>query len=307
MSGVSSISNLEVAERAARPFRCHGARHQETKTPCLPPCAQRRLRGMRRVVPAVLVVLLTAVTVASDAPRARRAPPPQSVPPGGNSRYDGRFLIARLKYVFGFGGFYYRGIPAWQHGYPQSEQNLLQIAREITLLRPSPEASKVLAIDDPELFHYPVSYMVEAGYWEMTDKEAVALRAYLLKGGFLILDDSRDGFSPGNMGWANIAGNFARVFPELHWIDLSPSHPIFHAFFDINSFDVVKNYYDRGPPVFRALFVDNDPTRHMLVMSNFNTDVSNYWEFSANGFTPVDESNQAYELGVNYLVYALTH
>ena len=227
--------------------------------------------------------------------------------PTENVQYDGRFLIARLRYIFGFGGLYYRGIPAWAHGYPESEQNLLKIVNEITLARPRPEGSKVIAIDDPDLFHYPVSYMVEAGYWEMTDKEAAALRAYLFKGGFLILDDSRDGFSPGNMGWDNISGNFKRIFPELHWIDLTPAHPIFHSFFDVNSFDVVRNYYDAGRPVFRALFVDKDPTKRMLVLSNFNTDVSNYWEFSATGFKPVDEANQAYELGVNYIIYALTH
>jgi hypothetical protein len=44
-----------------------------------------------------------------------------------------------------------------------------------------------------------------------------------------------------------------------------------------------------------------------MVMINFNTDVSNYWEYSAMGFTPIAESNEAYKLGVNYLIYALTH
>lgn len=256
---------------------------------------------------AVVLALLTALTSVTAAQRRRYPPSTPVAVPTEDVPYDGRFIIARLRYVFGFGGLYYRGIPAWAHGYPESEQNLLKIVNEITLVRPHPEGSKVIAIDDPELFHYPVSYMVEAGYWEMTDKEASALRAYLLKGGFLILDDSRDGFSPGNMGWENISGNFKRIFPELHWIDLTPAHPIFHAFFDVNSFDVVGNYYDRGSPVFRALFVNNDPTKRMLVLSNFNTDVSNYWEFSATGFKPVPESNKAYELGVNYLIYALTH
>ena len=149
--------------------------------------------------------------------------------------------------------------------------------------------------------------MTEAGYWVMTDREAAALRKYILKGGFLILDDSRDGRSPGNMGWANIEANFRRIFPELHFVDLTIAHPIFHSFFDIESFDIVRQYYDVGRPVFRALFENNDPTKRIMVMVNFNTDVSNYWEFSATGFVPVSESNEAYKLGVNYLVYALTH
>jgi hypothetical protein len=221
--------------------------------------------------------------------------------------HDGRFTFARLRYVGFLGSFYYRGIPSWEHGYNTAEHNLLSIMREVTMVRPRMDSTAVVAIDDPELFKYPVTYMTEAGYWELTDKEAETLRKYLLKGGFLILDDSRNGFSPGNAGWANIENNFRRILPAARFVDLAPSHPIFHSFFDIESFDIVKQFYDQGRPQFRAIFEGNDPTRRMMVLSNFNTDVSNYWEFSANGFRPVDESNEAYKLGVNYLVYALTH
>jgi uncharacterized protein DUF4159 len=93
----------------------------------------------------------------------------------------------------------------------------------------------------------------------------------------------------------------------LRFVDLTIAHPIFHAFFDVPSLDVVRQFYDRGQPQFKALFADNDPNKRMMVLLNFNTDVSNYWEFSAQGFVPVSDANEAYELGVNYLVYALTH
>jgi hypothetical protein len=93
----------------------------------------------------------------------------------------------------------------------------------------------------------------------------------------------------------------------MQFADLTPAHPIFHSFFDITSFDVVHQYYDVGRPQFRAIFDRNDPSRRIMVMSNFNTDVSNYWEFSPSGFAPVGDTNEAYELGVNYLIYALTH
>jgi hypothetical protein len=228
-------------------------------------------------------------------------------PPSPHLSYDGRFTFARLRYVGYLGNFYYRGIPSWQHGYNTAEQNLLSIMREVTDLHPRMDSTAVVAIDDPELFKYPVTYMTEAGYWQLTDKEAETLRKYLLKGGFLILDDSRDGFSPGNAGWENIEANFKKIFPSAQFVDLAPSHPIFHSFFDIKSFDMVRQYYDAGRPQFRAIFDRNDPTRRMMVLSNFNTDVSNFWEFSATGFMPVNDTNEAYELGVNYLVYALTH
>ena len=223
-----------------------------------------------------------------------------------NIPYDGRFIFARLRYTTGPGGYYYRGgLAAWAHGYNEAETNLLRIVREISMLKGHVDATNAIAIDDPQLFRFPVAYMVEAGYWVMNDKEAPALRSYLLKGGFLIMDHTRDG--RGNMASVNIAENFRRVFPNLHFQPIDVSHPIFHSFFDIPSFDIVRNYYDFGRPSFLALFQDNDPKKRLLVLLNFNTDVSNYWEFSATGLKPVDESNEAYKLGVNYLIYSVTH
>jgi hypothetical protein len=251
---------------------------------------------------AFLALVGAPVIVAQDFGRALGSDPvPHNLP------YDGRFIFTRLSYTVASGGYYYRGLPAWAHGYSHAEENLLKITNEISLLRGHADGSNVLAITDPQLFRFPVAYMTEAGYWVMNDAEAAALRKYLVKGGFLILDDTRDFFSPGNMGWANIEANFKRIFPELHFVDLTIDHPIFHSFFDIPSFDVVRQYYDRGPAVFRALFAGNDPSKRIIVLVNFNTDVSNFWEFSGQGFQVVDGSNDAYKLGVNYLIYALTH
>jgi hypothetical protein len=222
-----------------------------------------------------------------------------------NIRYDGRFTFARLSYVTGPGGYYYRGLPAWAHGYNTAEVNLMKIMREVTALRPHVIESNVVALDDPLLMKYPVAYMTEAGFWTMTDHEAEGFRKYLLKGGFVIFDDFRDDFR--SAGWSNFTMQMQRVLPEARILDLDPTHPIFHSFFDIDSFDQLPQFYDRGRPIFRAIFEGNDPKKRLMVMINFNTDVSNYWEFSATGFVPVEESNEGYKLGVNYLMYALTH
>ena len=224
-----------------------------------------------------------------------------------NIRYDGRFTFARLRYTTGPGGYYYRGLPAWAHGYDLGEVNLMKIMREVTALRPHVEETNALSLDDPELMKYPVAYMTEAGYWTMTDHEAAAFREYLLKGGFVIFDDFRDDFYRGGGGWANFEAQMRRVLPDARFVDLDPSHPIFHSFFDIDTFDNLPQFYDRGRPVFRGIFENNDPKRRLMVMVNFNTDVSNFWEFSATGWVPVEESNEGYKLGVNYLMYGLTH
>ena len=233
-------------------------------------------------------------------------------PPIKNIPYDGQFTFVRLKYHGAAGQCYYRGEPSWAHGYGYTEKgaaemNLMKIVSEISVLQPHLTATNVVAIDDPELFKYPVAFLVEAGYLTLNEKEVLALRKYLLRGGFLIIDDSREDAQRGNSGWANMVSMLQLVLPDLHPIDLDVSHPIFHAFFDIPSFDIVRQFYDQGPPIFRGVFENNDPTKRLMVMINFNTDVSNYWEYSALGFMPMEESNEAYKLGVNYLFYALTH
>jgi len=161
-------------------------------------------------------------------------------------------------------------------------------------------------LDDPALAKYPVSYMAEAGWWTLTDTEAAAFRAYLQKGGFVIFDDFREP-PVGGGGWANFEANMRRVLPEGRFIDLDPSSPIFHSFFEINSFDLIPQSYDEGRPVIRGLFENNDPTKRLMAIANFNTDVSDFWEFAMTGFKPIEESNEAYKLGVNYIIYGMTH
>jgi hypothetical protein len=264
------------------------------------------MKGSRLLCALGLVMLTSAPLFAQRGrgfnPGFRVDPSVEKIP------YDGRFTLVRLSFTTNSPmGYYYRGMPAWAHGYPNAELNLMRIVSEISALHPLLEHSTVIALDDPQLFKYPVAYMAEADYWGMTDKEAAALGAYLKKGGFIIFDDFRDDGRDGFQGWATFTTQMRRVLPEARVVDLTPANPIFHSFFDINSFDIVPQDYDRNRPMFRGIYEDNDPKKRLMVMINFNTDVSNYWEFSASGFKPVAESNEAYKMGVNFIVYALTH
>ena len=261
--------------------------------------------GRRRISRSLLPLLCLACW--SSPARAQRfgqrGPAPEPVI--RLTPYDGRLIFARLKYTTAPGGFYYRGLPSWAHGYPRAENNLMRILGEVSEIKLHPDASNVLALDDPELMKFPVSYMTEAGYWTMTDKEAAGLRAYLTKGGFVIFDDFRDNF--GNAGWRNFEAQMKRVIPNVRFYDLQPTHPIFHSFFEIKSFSIIPQKYDAGPPILKAVYEDNDPKKRLLAMINFSTDISDFWEFSGTGFSIVAEDNEAYKLGVNYVVYALTH
>jgi hypothetical protein len=232
----------------------------------------------------------------------------------GQVEYDGRFVFARLRYnegvspdelgggrMFGRRGGRGQG-PPWSHDYPRAERNFMKILKEITTLDPytGSAGGAIVDIGSADLFRYPVSYMAEAGFWTQTDDEAANVRAYLLKGGFMIFDDFR-----GN-DWTNFDTQMRRVLPDVRMVELDLSHPIFHSFFDIATLEF-RQYYDRDKPLFIGAFLDNDPNKRLLFIANYNNDVGEYWEFSDTGWTPIDLSNEAYKLGVNYIIYALTH
>jgi len=220
----------------------------------------------------------------------------------GNVKYDGRFTFARIKYR-GTG----MGV-GWSHDYPRAESHFMRIMRQITTVRPFVEAGpivggNIIALDDPELFRYPVAYLSEPGGWLPNVKEVEGLRNYLLKGGFLIVDDF-DGPSM-SRDMVQFVEQMRKVLPAARVLPAPQAHPIFDAFFKIE-FQKLVAYRTGDVPEYFGVFQDNDPRKRVMVIINFNQDIGDYWEWSDRGFNVVP-SNEAYKLGVNYLVYALTH
>jgi hypothetical protein len=213
--------------------------------------------------------------------------------------YDGRFAFVRLRYGGREGGYWRE--PPWAHDYPRAERHFMRILDELTFLRVHLEASNIMTLDDPELGHYPLAYMSEPGYWSLSDAETEGLRGYFQKGGFVIFDDFR------GEHWLNFEAQLRQVLPGARLVRLEATHPIFHSFFEINSLDFVQ-FYDRGQRAeFFGVFEDNDPKKRLMLIANYNNDIGEYWEFSDTGYVPIDLSNEAYKLGVNYVMYAMTH
>src|SRR5262245_1193395 len=191
---------------------------------------------------------------------------------------------------------------AWNHDYPRAEQNLTAIVRELTYLDIRDDGNEILTLDDPNLFRYPVAFMWEPGFWNLTDREAESFRASLQKGGFAIFEDF-----DGPAQWANCEPNSLRCLPNAPFFRLDGTHHIFNAFFLINDINAIVHPMSRIPPVYFGVFEDNDPAKRLMVVANFDNDVPEYWEWSGQGLFPFDASNEAYKLGVNYLIYGLTH
>jgi len=259
----------------------------------------------RRVALVGLIVCIASG--AAFAQRGRNRRPQLNVEVQGNTPYDGRFVFVRLKYDAGIGRWGNHigdgGIP-WSHDYPDAEVHFSKILEELTLLRIRTDGSNMLSIDDPELFNYPVAYMAEPGYWGATPTETVALRNYLLKGGFVIFDDFR------GQDWDNLQYQMKVVLPEANWVPLDGTALVFHSFFEIDHPETLAPppiYGGRFVPSYWGLFENNDPRRRLMAIANVNNDISEYWEFSDTGVSMVDLTNEAYKFGVNYVIYGLTH
>jgi hypothetical protein len=233
------------------------------------------------------------------------------VPPdfNGNVPYDGRFTFARIKYR-GYDHFGPEG-PGWSHDYPRAEEHLMRIMREISTIRPFIERSGMLggvivALDEKELFKYPVAYLSEPGGWHPNETEMAGMRNYLLKGGFVIFDDfDVTGRGPGSPGdWERLKETMARVLPKHRMIPVPPDHPIFDSFYKIDLSMLERSEY--GVMQYYGIFQDNDPRKRLMAIANLNGDLGEFWQWEARGYN-IAPTNEAYKLGVNYLMYALTH
>ena len=218
----------------------------------------------------------------------------------GEAPYDGLYHFVRIRFdaQTGFRG---RGDPPWRHDYPRAERNFLRIVEETTAVRGQLDDSNVLALDDPDLFTFPVAYIVEPGFWHPTDREAAALGEYLEKGGFLIVDDFR-----GIYELRNLEEQLRRVLPDRQMMPVDDSDDVFDSFFRIVPADVVPPYGGQAPAWY-GIYEDDDTTKRLQVIINYNNDIAEYWEYSDYGWYPIDLANEAYKLGVNYVLYALTH
>jgi len=251
---------------------------------------------MRYRLLAVLGLALVATTLF-----AQRRRNPDALP---NTPYDGKFTFVRIRYnpgsMSGEGGFGY-GDPRWNHDYPRAEAHFGKILSELSLVATFQGGGNVLTFDDPELFKFPIAYLTEPGFWTVNQKEIAGMRAWLAKGGFLIVDDFV------GRHWENFETQLKTVLPDARLVRLDVTHPIFDSFFRIASLDFYHPYYPGVHSEFFGVFEDNDPGKRLMIIVNYNNDVAEYWEWSDTDFAPIELTNEAYKLGINYIVYAMTH
>jgi hypothetical protein len=213
------------------------------------------------------------------------------------------FVYGRLKYTPtpNWGG----DIP-WHHDYPDGDTMLPDALERLTLVRTNPEAYQIVEIDGKEIFKYPFVYMSEVGYLELRPNDAKNLKEYLDRGGFVLVDDFRG--KPGQMEeMENFVYELRKLYPDRQLEQLSPDHQIFHSFFDIDPTQArpaYKMYNSSDVPSFFAL---KDEKGRIQMVVNFNYDASEFWQGLDVQQCSLGDSSQAVQMGINYVIYAMTH
>lgn len=219
------------------------------------------------------------------------------------------FTFVRIKYDS------YGSWDRWRTDWPDSDLNFPFRLQQLTSLKVEPN-SKILELTDPEIFQYPFLYIIEPGTLIFSNEQVVALRRYLLNGGFLMVDDFW-----GEDEWANFYREIKRVFPEREPLELPLEHPIFHCVYDLKEKPQIPSInaaqWGRAQGItweradakevhYKAIFDDKN---RMMVIICHNTDLGDGWEREGEDpwyFKEFSEK-KAYPLGINIVFYAMTH
>jgi uncharacterized protein DUF4159 len=229
---------------------------------------------------------------------------------------DGRFTVC--KWMFRSDRSEPSGI-GWSTDYPFGEINLLTRLAEFTNVHVSRTGRKdvnywVVRLTDDELFDCPMLIGSDVGTAALSDTEVQRLREYLLKGGFLWVDDFW-----GTRAWEQWKGQITRVLPEFPIVDVAPADPIRHTLFNINEVKQVPSIFAWGGPGsdprergsdsphanFRAIA---DAHGRVIVAITHNTDIGDSMEREGDDPAYFAEfSPEGYALATNIVLYALTH
>jgi hypothetical protein len=203
--------------------------------------------------------------------------------------------------------------PWWAVDYPQAEEHFTTAVNRLTNISAFGD-SRHMEISDPRLFDYPFLFMQQPGQgnWRPTDKDAEILRDYFKRGGFMLVDDFH-----GEYEWDIFQQAISKVLPGRPIVDIPDDDPIMHVFYDLSDRKQLPGLRHlrmgrdgnvvvqmEGPVHWRGIY---DERGRLIVAMNFNMDMGDSWEHADDPWYPAEMTGQAYRLGINYLMYAMTH
>lgn len=225
------------------------------------------------------------------------------------SLFEGEFSFVRLRYDSEYAGGGFRFGSSWSIDYPAADENFLRAVTRLTNIKINSDPI-IRRLDDEDIFNYPFLYALEMGNnggVSFGEEELENLREYLLRGGFLFIDDFW-----GSREWDNFYRTFGQLFPGRELVQLHSDHEIFHGFYDVDGAQMIPAMGNpQNVPEADIEFASNwallDDDGRVMVLVNWNSDIGDGWEHTYHPAYPTRYANQAYRLGINYLIYALTH
>jgi hypothetical protein len=245
----------------------------------------------------------TAVSAPSAVYAGPMMPPPQERP-GSRSSARAGDLVHSFYFTRGM----YTGFSrSWATDAPQADRWIVSVMNRLTFIDLSLYENFV-ALDDPDLGRYPFLYILEVGGMRLTDAEREGLRNYILRGGFVMVDDFW-----GSSEWANFEQEILRVLPEYEIVEVPLTHPIFNTMYTVDEIVQVPSVgnaaagrtYERDGivPHVRGIF---DEKGQLMVVINWNTDIGDAWEWAEDPYYPLVYSTYAYQVAANTFLFATT-
>ena len=228
----------------------------------------------------------------------------------GSGKYE--YSWSRLRYsMAGAGGGGYGRWATWSRDYPKADRQFLIAMKRLTRINARPVEQVVdLDSEGPQAIeNFPWVYAVQVQTWTFTEPEAKRLREYLLKGGFLMVDDFH-----GATDWEHFMNGMLMIFPDRPIEDLTDKDEIFHVLYDLTDrFQVPGEQYvwtgrtyekDGYVPEWRAI---KDDRGRVMVAICHNMHLGDAWEWADDPRYPEKFASLAFRLGINYVMYGMTH
>jgi hypothetical protein len=218
---------------------------------------------------------------------------------------------ARFSRPFRFGGAidWRNGGTSWAQDYPRADRHFVTALRRLTRINARSVEQPVNLDDDDDVFNWPWLCAGEMGDWKLTELQATKLRDYLLHGGFLMLDDFW-----GTEEWNRFNESMRVVFPDRQIVEIEDDDPSFHAVYDLDNRYQIPGQWalargttyrnDGATPRWRGIYDDKG---RLMVAMTFNNDVGDSWEWADEPRYDEKYSALGIRLGVNYVVYSMTH
>jgi len=223
-----------------------------------------------------------------------------------NVRKQAEWIFTRFRYSTGGEG--YGRFRRWAADYPKSDHQFVQGVRRLTRID-TQVAEQVVDADNDEIYNWPWIFIEDAGAWNINPQQAARLREYLQRGGFLMFDDTHGAYE-----WNRMVQGIHMILPDRFIEDLTDQDEIFHVLFDVvDRFQIPGTRYIWGgrrytpdSRVPKWLGIRDDKGRIIVAICH-NSDVGDAWEWADSPNYPEKSTTLAFRLGINYIIYGMTH